>query len=204
MNFTHDLITLGSIEQVNSDTGRFYRVPNGGEYKSITTVLSGKSKDAIEKWRSKVGDKAADGISNRASSIGNELHSLCEHHLANKPVKCDNPIILNMFKQVQKRLDANVDQVLGIELPMWSDRLKIAGTCDAVLNYKGKITILDFKTSKKPKKIEWIESYFWQCTFYSLALEELTGIRAEHIFNRSDHIGNSIPSTWSTLASNLF
>ena len=36
-------------------------------------------------------------------------------------------------------------------------------------------TIIDFKTSRKLKKEEWIEDYFLQCTAYSIMFEELTG-----------------------------
>ena len=36
--------------------------------------------------------------------------------------------------------------------------------------------MIDFKTSKAPKKIEWIQSYFAQAAAYSIMYEERTGI----------------------------
>ena len=37
-----------------------------------------------------------------------------------------------------------------------------AGTTDCVGVWKGKPAIIDFKTTRKPKKREWIDDYFLQ------------------------------------------
>ena len=45
-----------------------------------------------------------------------------------------------------------------------------AGRVDIIYeNEKGSLVILDFKSSKKPKKEEWIENYKMQIAAYSLA-----------------------------------
>ena len=64
-------------------------------------------------------------------------------------------------------------------------------------------SIIDFKTSSKKKKDEWIKKYFLQTTAYSIMWEELTGIkvtqivilitgedgsREEYIRNRDDYV----------------
>jgi genome maintenance exonuclease 1 len=41
--------------------------------------------------------------------------------------------------------------------------------------------IIDFKTSRREKREEWIENYFEQGTGYSLMYEELTGIQINQI-----------------------
>ena len=41
--------------------------------------------------------------------------------------------------------------------------------------------ILDFKTSRRPKKEEWVDSYFMQGAGYSKMYEEMTGIKIDHI-----------------------
>jgi genome maintenance exonuclease 1 len=38
------------------------------------------------------------------------------------------------------------------------------------------LSIVDFKTSRKPKREEWIQHYFIQATCYALMAEELYGI----------------------------
>jgi len=60
---------------------------------------------------------------------------------------------------------------MGIELPLYSKSLGCAGRTDLVAEYDGVLSIIDFKTSRKPKKEEWIESYFLQSTVYSMMFE---------------------------------
>jgi genome maintenance exonuclease 1 len=65
---------------------------------------------------------------------------------------------------------------LGIEYPLYSKRLKTAGRTDLIAEWDGSLAIIDFKTSRKPKKQEWVKNYFLQATCYSLMLQERTGI----------------------------
>jgi genome maintenance exonuclease 1 len=57
---------------------------------------------------------------------------------------------------------------------MYSDYLRVAGTVDCIAEYDGTLSIIDFKTSRKPKKKEWIESYFMQTAAYAVMFEEMT------------------------------
>jgi genome maintenance exonuclease 1 len=59
---------------------------------------------------------------------------------------------------------------------MFSHHLRLAGTVDCVAEWDGKLSIIDFKSSTKPKKREWIPSYFMQCAAYAIMYEELTFI----------------------------
>ena len=59
--------------------------------------------------------------------------------------------------------------------------LGIAGTVDCIAEYTGEngkpeLSIIDFKTSKKPKPVEWIENYFVQAAAYACMLYEMTEI----------------------------
>jgi genome maintenance exonuclease 1 len=47
---------------------------------------------------------------------------------------------------------------------------------DCIAEYNGKLSIIDFKTASKPKRREWISSYFMQCAAYAIMYEEMTGI----------------------------
>ena len=66
----------------------------------------------------------------------------------------------------------NVDEVWGVEVPLYMPDL-YAGTTDCVGLYKGKPAIIDFKTSRKNKKREWIHDYFMQGSAYALAHNEV-------------------------------
>ena len=67
-------------------------------------------------------------------------------------------------------------KVYGQELPLYSKFLGVAGRVDLVSEWDGKLSVIDFKTSNKLKKREWIDSYFYQCTAYCIMFEEVTGI----------------------------
>jgi len=76
-----------------------------------------------------------------------------------------------MFNQFKKIL-TEVNNVYGIEKQLYSDRFQTAGTVDLVAEYKGKVSVIDWKTSKRSKTIEEIPSYFIQTSFYALCMFE--------------------------------
>ena len=80
-----------------------------------------------------------------------------------------------LFKIAKPDLN-NIDNIHGLEKPLYSEYLGIAGTVDCIAEYNNELAIIDFKTSKKPKKREWIEGYFVQCAAYACMLYELTGL----------------------------
>ena len=45
-----------------------------------------------------------------------------------------------------------------------------------IAEWDGVLSIVDFKTSRKPKKKEWITNYFIQSSFYAAAFFERTGV----------------------------
>ena len=48
-----------------------------------------------------------------------------------------------------------------------------AGTTDCIGLWNGKLAILDFKQTNKPKKREWVDDYFCQLTAYAQAHNEM-------------------------------
>mgnify|MGYP003342288310 CR=1 FL=1 len=64
---------------------------------------------------------------------------------------------------------------------MYSNHLRIAGTVDFVAEFDGKLSVIDFKTSRRIKTKESIEDYFAQCTAYSCMYEELIGTSIDQI-----------------------
>jgi genome maintenance exonuclease 1 len=86
------------------------------------------------------------------------------------------PFNIDMFKQLQRFLDANVDDIRISEGSLFSHKLKVAGSVDLVASYQGKKAIIDFKTSTKPKRLDWIENYLLQASMYSFMFWEMTKI----------------------------
>ena len=179
MNFIHEEIDLG-YSDLNSETktkGRHYVDPEGNQYPSITTVLSILSREAIQKWRERVGEEEANRISRVASSRGTKIHNIIEKYIANDPeyLSGEMPHNIQTFKDIQPFVDENLSKVYSIEAPLYSKHLGVAGRVDCVGVWNGKDSIIDWKTSRKEKKKEWISNYFMQAAAYSIMWEERTG-----------------------------
>lgn len=91
------------------------------------------------------------------------------------------PVNLYSFSSIKSALDLYVDNIRGIELPLYSHTLKTAGRTDLVAEYKDKLSVIDFKTSKKKKSAEDILGYFLQSTCYAMMYEELYGEPVDNI-----------------------
>ena len=181
-NFIHEN-PLGDIElnTINQNGKRLYVTPTGENYPSVTTVLSEYKKDGIIAWRKRVGNKEANKISTQASRRGTKVHKLCEDYLNNElSFKDYTPDNVEMFKGIQPFLN-EIEVVYAQERTLYSHHLKTAGRVDCVGKFRGKDFIIDFKTSNKPKKWEWIDNYFMQGAGYSVMWEEMTKIPIPNI-----------------------
>ena len=178
--FNHSIIELGYEDLVaeTTDTGRTYKCPDGSSFNSVTTVLKVLSEDAIQAWRRRVGEDVANKIGVRAANRGTAVHSIIERYLDNNAEydKDVMPDVLSTFKDVQPILDEHISEILGLEAPLYSKHLKLAGRVDCVGMFDNKLSIIDFKTSRKIKKKEWIHNYFAQASAYAIMFEERTGI----------------------------
>lgn len=173
------------LESITTDTGRTYKTPGGKSYPSITTVLSNYNKKAIYEWRQRVGEEEANRISRAASGRGTKLHNAVEKYLLNEmselKYKSMMPDTKELFLKVKPFLDNHIGDIYGIEQPLYSDKLQIAGRCDCIAEWEGKLSIVDWKTSTKLKDKDHILNYFMQATAYALMFEERTGKSIEQI-----------------------
>ena len=185
MNFLHEPVDLGydDLIAITKDSGRVYIDPNNNTYPSITTVLSILSEDAIKAWRAKVGEEEANRISKTASNRGTAVHDLLERYVNNESDfdKEVEPHIMQSFYDVKPVLDKCLTKVYAQEAGLYSERLGVAGRVDCVGEWNGIDSIIDYKTSKKLKKKEWIDSYFMLSTAYAIMWEERTGIPINQI-----------------------
>lgn len=172
---------LKELSTKTVDGKRFYITPEG-DYPSITTLLGHFDKHKLLEWRKRVGEEEANKISSKASSRGTKIHSLCEKYLLNEDIEKNkiDPDDLEMFYSFKPILN-NINNIHYLECPLYSNRLKVAGRVDCIGEYNNKLSIIDFKTSKKLKDESYIENYFLQATFYSMAYYELTGIKVNQI-----------------------
>jgi genome maintenance exonuclease 1 len=172
---THIRHDIPKIERkTGPDGSRVYATPSGRAYPSVTSVTGLLGKAAIIAWRKRVGEEEANRISTQAANRGTRIHSLCESFINNEAVTPDifdhytwNSILPELSK---------IDNVHAIETQLYSDHLEVAGTVDCIGEYEGKISVIDFKTSKRVKSRDDIHNYFMQCAAYAVAFEERTGV----------------------------
>ena len=160
--------------QTFPDGKRYYTTPDGVRLPSVTTVIGAKKKEAIMKWRQKVGEEVANKISKQATSRGTNVHTLCERYLNNESLGVIMPDALEMFKPLKPILN-RINNIHYQEQALWSKSIGMAGRVDCIGEFDGKLSVIDFKTSKRVKKKEDIDDYFAQCTAYSMMYEELVG-----------------------------
>lgn len=160
---------------IYNDVGRFYNI-DGCYFPSVTTVLSHSKKDFFKEWVKKIGEDKRDEILKYSSDRGTEVHAMCEEYLKSGKIIVKNQYYYFLFLKIKRWLDNNIKSVELQEELLFSKRLKIAGRVDLIAKTENGLLIVDFKTSTKEKKEEWIESYFMQCAAYAYCYYEMTGI----------------------------
>lgn len=162
------------IERLDLPEGRRYKVPSGKLYPSVTTVTGHLDKDWYASWVARVGEEEAARISKKATDRGTRIHSLCEDHLlGNNPMP--ELVDMDMWSDLKPVID-KIDNIHALESKLYSDKLEVAGTVDCIAEFDGRLSVIDFKTSKNPKDINNIEHYFIQATAYSVMFQELYNI----------------------------
>ena len=184
MRFNHVPLEaeLDSLTTKQNNGMRLYEAPSGKYLPSVTTVVGWDKQKFFAKWRR---DNPAE--SRRVLSRGNKLHTLIEHYLDNEfDVDCSDakavvpPNILELFLMMQPHLDS-IDNVHAQEVPLWSERVGLAGRVDCVAEYNGKLSIIDFKGSTREKRESDIDNYFEQATAYAIMWHERTGVMIDNI-----------------------
>jgi genome maintenance exonuclease 1 len=175
-NYVEGMPELKQLEVDESTGERFYISPNGVKLPSVTTVLGHFKKKSLIEWRNRIGNEQADAVMNRASTRGTKFHNMMEGYLRNEENFLDGvmPDMKQSFRDMQETLDL-IDNIRYIESPLYSEKLGVAGRTDVIAEFGKTLSIIDFKTSTKQKKEQWIENYFEQGTAYALMYEELVG-----------------------------
>lgn len=170
-------------DEIVEGSGRWYTLPDGTKYPSVTTVLKSLNHEALEKWRERVGREEAEKITNRGANRGSGLHEVMERYLLDGQVIGSQmtPTTLKMFRQVKPHVDKCLTKIRGIELGMYSHTLRTAGRTDVIGDWECVPAIIDFKSSKKKKQVKYLKNYIYQTTAYAIMMEELFDYKAERL-----------------------
>jgi hypothetical protein len=167
------LLDFPVLKTKTVDKKRFYVTPEGNEYPSITTVLSPRNKEGLMKWRKRVGEKVANHICNKAATRGTKVHKMCEDYLNGLDMEHHKKDFLPycLFNELKDKTFDNINEVIAQEITLYSDKYKVAGRTDLIAEYKGELSIVDFKTSTNERKDSYNENYYIQTAAYA----EMTG-----------------------------
>ena len=184
-----DVLELHELEHIDLKTitvdGKRYYTAEGQEdefrYPSVTTVTGLLNREHIKLWRKRVGEEKANKITKQATKRGTTFHQYIEDYLRKEKeyIEFDNVLQEGMFKAVQPVLDEIVP--IALEAPLYSNQLQMAGRVDCVGIFAGALSIIDFKSSSKPKEEYMAKQWFIQMTAYAIMVEELTGKPVEEI-----------------------
>ncbi|MBM32581.1 MAG: hypothetical protein CL764_07005 [Chloroflexi bacterium] len=189
--FSHKNYDFPKLKRMTDEnTGeRFYTTENGENYPSVTTVLAAWPNPAIENWIKRVGEKNAENIRRESLNFGSLTHEILELIFNNDFIKLNNEDYtptkyggsIEAAASLVSRIvnSGELGPILGLESSLYDNNLKIAGTLDFLAYYNGKLTVFDFKTTRKNLNIR--IDHLIQCSAYSTMFSNYSGIPIEQI-----------------------
>ena len=148
---------------------------------SVTTILqatqSDEKKASLAKWRQKVGENEAERIRDEAAKRGTAMHSYLEHYVRNQKLldlSDEGQAARNMARVIIEQGLKDAEELWGSEVTLFYPGL-YAGQTDLCGIYSGRESIIDFKQTNKPKRVEWVEDYFLQLAAYAMAHDQIYG-----------------------------
>jgi ATP-dependent exoDNAse (exonuclease V) beta subunit len=153
---------------------RHYDVGNE-KLPSVTTILaateSDEKREAISRWKAKVGEIEAERVKNTAATRGTAMHTYLEHYIAGQgllDLTEEGVEAQRMAKVVVDKGLIDLSEIWGSECVLYYPEL-YAGQSDLCGIYQGRESIVDFKQSNKPKREEYIGDYYLQLAAYATA-----------------------------------
>lgn len=141
-------------KQINVLDQRFYR-RNEEYYPSVSSILNYFPKNQFfHSWLKDVGHNS-DIIASRAAAEGTQVHNAVEAFLNGNEINWLDEFgtvqySLDVWKMILKFADfwnTHKPELIATEYHLFSDNHKYAGTADLVVKLKGKVWLLDVKTS---------------------------------------------------------
>jgi genome maintenance exonuclease 1 len=168
-----------SAKRVRRDRKMLYEI-EGHCYPGVTSVLNAtkpaEAREALQRWRQRVGNEEARRISGQASSAGTRLHKQIAAYLNDDPIAIP-PELVGYWTSIEPVL-AQVEEVLLVEGAVWHSQ-GFVGFPDALVVFNGEAHLCDWKTALRPKRKDWVEDYFLQIAAYreaALQVYEAYGI----------------------------
>jgi len=148
---------------------------------SVTTILQATQSDdkkaSLAKWRQKVGENEAEKIRDEAAARGTAMHKFLEYYIRNEKLldlSDEGRAARSMGQAIIDQGLSGMEEIWGSEVTLFYPGL-YAGQTDLCGIYSGRESIVDFKQTNKPKRVEWVEDYFLQLAAYAMAHDQIYG-----------------------------
>ena len=163
---------------------RHYDV-NDEKLPSVTTILQAtqdvEKAEGIKRWTQKVGEAAAKRVLEQAAKRGTAMHSYLETYLQGGKVLDLRDVGREASSMAETIIDKgfnDLEEIWGSEVTLFYPNL-YAGATDLCGIYQGRESIIDFKQSNKPKRVEWIKDYKLQMVAYAMAHDQVYNTQIE-------------------------
>lgn len=183
--FKHSIVDIPELVLDESNYTHTYITPSGKKLRSVTTMLNKTKSDTDKKnisdWKNRVGHDVAKYIFETSGMVGTQTHSLNENYL--KMNAQNNDYLLLSYAHHRNFIPYlnKISNIYGIEAKLYSDSMGLAGTADGVVEYDGKLSIIDYKTKRSTQDESWMTDYFIQTTAYAKMWEDITGQSIERL-----------------------
>ena len=148
---------------------------------SVTTILqatqSPEKREALRKWKERVGREQAESVKQQAASRGTNMHRHLEKYILGQ----GHLDLTEEGKLAKTMADVIIKEGLDVLQEVWGSEVTLhypglyAGQTDLVGTYDYEDSIVDFKQSNRPKRREWIEDYYLQMAAYAMAHNQVYG-----------------------------
>ncbi len=163
---------------------RHYDV-NDEKLPSVTTILQATQDadkaEGIKRWTQKVGEAAAKRVLEQAAKRGTAMHSYLETYIQGGKILDLRDVGREASGMAETIIDKgfnDLEEIWGSEVTLFYPNL-YAGQTDLCGIYQGRESIVDFKSSNKPKRVEWIKDYKLQMVAYAMAHDQVYNTQIE-------------------------
>lgn len=154
-----------NVEAVEHDGVRWYPIA-GRWWPSCTSVLHHTKVDgaALQRWKDENDSPEALARVEALRDAGAERGHLLNAEVEAWDLRSEAPRS-TWGRSIRKAL-GDIDAVHARELPVLHPELGVASRFDMLCCYMGRDVVIDWKTARKPKRLDWIGDYVEQVAFY--------------------------------------
>ena len=190
-------------------------------------------KSGLDKWKQRVGEDEAKRISELSMNRGTVMHRLIELYKATSGTKEDRLNKLKEIASTDEETQQysgevngeiwlesgwemfmkfyfnsshffdRIKKVVSAEVFLWS-KIGYAGTVDNISEMTdGRVLVIDYKNSRRPKREAWVQDYFIQGSAYFIAHWERSGQKPDGVEIWISNEEDSIPQIFSLTADDI-